>query len=171
MKLSTRMRYGTRALVELSTVEFGSTLSIKKIAERQNLSVKYLEQIMASLKNAGIVQSVAGVHGGYKLSRPADSISIRDVFVALEGPLYMVHCVEDAKACENVHSCPTRVLWSGMSKVMTEYLSSTTLGDLAKQMPTEGRIEATTCADPLQQEKTEESGGAIPLTHNVSAAE
>ena len=133
VKLSTRVRYGTRALVEIALNRGGGALSVTTIAQRQDLSVKYLEQIMASLKKAGIVVSMAGVHGGYKLARPPSEIRMDAVYNALEGEAWLVHCLDNPDLCDHSDACATRPLWKRMTKQLVATLESTTLTDLVPQ--------------------------------------
>ena len=92
MKLSTKGRYGLRALIDLALYSENETVSIQSIARRQNISDSYLEQLMRKLRSAGLIVSVRGAQGGYKLARPANEISVGDVLRALEGSLEAVSC-------------------------------------------------------------------------------
>ena len=92
MKLSTKGRYGLRALIDLALYSENETVSIQSIARRQNISDSYLEQLMRKLRSAGLIVSVRGAQGGYKLARPANEISVGDVLRALEGSLEAVTC-------------------------------------------------------------------------------
>ena len=111
MKLSTRTRYGMRALLELALAHKAAPLQIKVIAERQNISNKYLEQLVAMLKTAGLVRSIRGPHGGYLLAAPPQDIKLSDVFRTLEGPVLTVECVEYENICSSHADCATRKLW------------------------------------------------------------
>jgi Rrf2 family protein len=95
VKLSTRTRYGIRAILELAVNHGKGPLQTRVIARRQNISVKYLEQLMAMLKTGGFVRSIRGSKGGYVLARPPAQIKLREVFSALEGPVVTVECLED----------------------------------------------------------------------------
>lgn len=128
MKISTRMRYGTRALLELAASE--ETLSITSMAERQSLSIKYLEQIMRALRKAGIVSSTAGVRGGYRLARPPELIYMDEVYLAFEGTFSLVDCVDNPTECKNASACPTIHVWSRLSLTVKETLHAYTLADL-----------------------------------------
>lgn len=130
MRISTRMRYGTRALLELAMS--GETLSITTMAGRQGLSVKYLEQIMRSLRKAGIVTSTAGVRGGYALARPPESIHLDDVYLAIEGTLSLVDCVEKRTSCSKSPSCPTLRVWAHLTHTIGDTLHGFTIADLLK---------------------------------------
>ena len=103
MKLSTRARYGLKALIDLGLHCETEAVSIQSIASRQNISDSYLEQLMAKLKKAGLVDSTRGAGGGYRLGRPAAEISVGDVLRVLEGSLEAAQCsgMEDESTCEN----------------------------------------------------------------------
>ena len=92
MKLSTKGRYGLRALIDLAVYSEDETVSIASIAARQNISESYLEQLIAKLRKAGLVTSIRGAGGGYKLAKPAEDISVGDILRALEGSLDPVEC-------------------------------------------------------------------------------
>ncbi len=130
MKLSTRTRYGVRAVLELAAGQGGGPMQIKTIAHRQDISVKYLEQLMAVLKSAGFVRSIRGAKGGYILAKPANQIKLSDVFIALEGPVTTVECLEDKKYCTRVADCVTRQVWAEVQQAIEKVLQSMTLQDL-----------------------------------------
>jgi len=133
MKLSTRMRYGARALFELAAAYPDRAVSVKEMAERQRLSVKYLEHIIAALKAAGLIKAVRGFRGGYNLARSPSAIRLSEVFRALEGSLTLVDCVEDARTCPMEEVCPTRGTWIELTKAITRVLDRTTLQDLIER--------------------------------------
>src|SRR4030042_4158023 len=99
MKLSTRTRYAVRAILELADHFGKGPLQTRIIAENQDISVKYLEQLMAALKSAGLVRSQRGAKGGYILNQPPDKIKLSDVFDIFEGPVVTVECVTNEKFC------------------------------------------------------------------------
>ena len=133
MKLSTRARYGARALVEVALVYPDSTVSIKGVAERQSISRKYLENIMANLRVAGLVTAVRGMHGGYALSRPPASITLKEVLDVLEGGGAPVDCVDHPDSCPMEDGCPTRETWVEMKESMERILEGTTIQDLVER--------------------------------------
>jgi Rrf2 family protein len=133
MKLSTRTRYGIRAIIELASNYGSGPLQIKIIAHRQNISVKYLEQLVAILKSAGLVRSVRGAKGGYLLDRPPDQIKIIDVFNVLEGQVITVECVENENYCTRIADCIARGLWMQIQKAVENVLGSITLQDLLER--------------------------------------
>ena len=130
MKISTRGRYGTRMMLDLAAHHDQGPTPLREIAKRQDLSVKYLEQLIIPLKAAGYIRSVRGARGGYTLARKPDKISVGQIIKVLEGGLSLVNCVEDPKICEREKNCPTRDIWLRMSERLMEELSSLTLRDV-----------------------------------------
>jgi Rrf2 family protein len=110
---------------------------LREIAKRQDLSVKYLEQLIIPLKAAGYIRSVRGARGGYTLARKPDKINVGQIIKVLEGGLSLVDCVEDPKVCDREKNCPTRDIWLRMSERLMEELSSLTLSDVldGKKLP------------------------------------
>jgi len=138
MKLSTRTRYGIRAIIELAQYEGTRPLQLKTIAERQDISIKYLEQLMGLLRSAGLVRSVRGSKGGYVLGRPADQIRLSEVFRCLEGPVTTTECVEDGDVCKRSADCVARDIWVEVEAAIHHVLDSITLEDLVKRAKTRG---------------------------------
>ena len=134
MKLSTKGRYGIKAMVDLATeYESGAKLSIAQLSERQGISYAYLEQLIAVLKKAGLVSASRGAAGGYTLARAPESISVGEVLKALEGSTALVECVGTSGTdCENVCSCAARPLWLKLQKKIDDVLDSTTIRDMAE---------------------------------------
>ena len=137
MKISTRGRYGTRMMLDLAAHHDQGPTPLREIAKRQDLSVKYLEQLIIPLKAAGYIRSVRGARGGYTLARKPDKISVGQIIKVLEGGLSLVNCVEDPKISEREKNCPTRDIWLRMSERLMEELSSLTLSDVldGKKLP------------------------------------
>ena len=137
MKISTRGRYGTRMMLDLAAHHDQGPTPLREIAKRQDLSVKYLEQLIIPLKAAGYIRSVRGARGGYTLARKPDKISVGQIIKVLEGGLSLVDCVEDPKVCERERNCPTRDIWLRMSERLMEELSSLSLMDVlnGKKLP------------------------------------
>lgn len=132
MKLSTRSRYGVRALMELAIDYEKGPLQIKVIAERENISNKYLEQLIAILKASGLVVSIRGPKGGYKLSRKPEEITLSEVFRVLEGPITMFDCLVDKNFCTRCGDCLTKKIWIQMEDAITGVLKAITLADMAR---------------------------------------
>ncbi|WDC83761.1 Rrf2 family transcriptional regulator [Caloramator sp. mosi_1] len=130
MKLSTRGRYGVKAMFELALNYGSEPLSIKTISEKQNISEYYLEQLFGSLRKAGLVKSIRGAQGGYVLSRPPSEITVGDVLDVLEGPIEISECIEDEDNCSRVEYCATRLLWIKIRDSVNQVTHSITLEDM-----------------------------------------
>lgn len=130
MKISTRTRYGMRAILELALAHKQEPIQIKVIAERQKISNKYLEQLIAIMKSAGLVRSIRGPHGGYLLAKPPEEIKLSQIFRILEGPVFAVECIEHDEICPRCADCITRQLWIQMNDAILSVLDSRTLQDL-----------------------------------------
>ncbi len=133
MELSCRGRYATRAMVELAAHDTGKPIPLSQIAENQDISRKYLQQLMAGLRRAGLVHVVKGFKGGFMIARPPDQIRVGDILRALEGDLALVECVRHDHICDRVEACRTRDLWSEATRVLENYFDSITLADLASE--------------------------------------
>ena len=133
MKLSTRGRYGTRALLEL-TIQLGrGPVSLKDIAERQEISLQYLEHLITPLIAGGIIKSTRGAKGGISLSRPPDEITLSEIIRLLEGSTAPVDCIEKPALCERSGFCVTRDTWAELQTAIDKILQATTLQDLAER--------------------------------------
>jgi Rrf2 family protein len=130
MRISTRGRYGLRAMLELARSFGEAPVLMSAIAARQGLSRKHLHTLLTSLKSAGLVRSVRGPGGGFVLSRSPDRIRLSEILHALEGPLSLVHCVADKRECERSNGCPAHNVWQQLSKTIESTLDSVTLKDL-----------------------------------------
>jgi len=133
MKLSTRTRYGTRALLDLALHQDESPVSLKDIAERQQFSLQYLEHLITPLIAAGIVRSIRGPKGGVALAKPPNQITLSQIMKLLEGSTTLVECVDNPKLCSRSDSCATRDIWDEMNKAMNGVMESTTLQDLVER--------------------------------------
>lgn len=140
MKLSTRGRYGIKAMVDLA-VEYGNGhVSTASLAAQQGISEAYLEQLIASLKKAGLVVSARGASGGYALSRMPEEIGVGEILRALEGSTDLISCVGvDKVNCGNACSCSARPLWLKLQSKINDVLSTTTLRDMADDYKTQMR--------------------------------
>jgi len=131
MKLSTKGRYGVKAMFELALHYGSEPLSIKAIAERQVISEYYLEQLFGTLRKAGLITSSRGAMGGYVLSREPQKISVADILNVLEGPIEISDCItQDEMNCSNVNYCATRLLWIKISSSVNDVINSVTLLDM-----------------------------------------
>lgn len=134
MNISTKGRYGLRALLELAKNTNQEPMPLVQIAKAQNLSEGYLEQLMMPLKKSGLVKSVRGAQGGYLLTRHPSEIRIDEVMRILEGPLYVTSCVGEGEGniCQEDECCDARALWEELHKATTKILQSYSLEDLIK---------------------------------------
>ena len=133
MRITTKTRYGTRALLELALHQDEGPLSLAEIARRQELSEKYAESLMGRLRAAGVVHSVRGAQGGYLLARDPAAITVREVYEVMEGVAPPVACLEDAGLCSRVDQCVTQEVWGQMQQAALEVLGGVTLADLAER--------------------------------------
>ncbi len=133
MKLSTRGRYGTRALLDLALHQGQGRILLKDIAQRQQISLRYLEHLIAPLIAGGMVRSTRGAKGGVLLSRPAENIKLSEVIQLLEGSVAPVECINNPGVCDRSGSCATRDIWGEMKQAIDEVLESTTLQDLVER--------------------------------------
>jgi len=133
MKISTKIRYGTRAMVELAFHYGEGAIELGEIAKKEDISPKYLEQVIVPLRTAGLVKSVRGSKGGYSLAKPPSDISLREVFEGLEGPVSLVDCLVDPEACQRTSSCVTREIWKEVSDTIDKILSSVTLEEMVNR--------------------------------------
>lgn len=131
MWISTRARYGVRLMLDLALNENGKPVRVRDVSSRQQLSEKYVEQLLARLKESGYVKSVRGAGGGYILGKPADRISVLDVFEAMEGTLQVVDCVDDPELCPRYPLCVTHGIWKEIRDSAARILGSITIKKLA----------------------------------------
>jgi Rrf2 family transcriptional regulator, cysteine metabolism repressor len=132
LKLSTKGRYASRALLELALRKSSEPVLLREIAKSQEMSEKYLERIMSALVSAGFVQSLRGQHGGFILARQPSEITLSQVLAAAEGPLNPVPCVGNPKACSRSAGCATRDVWTRLKESVASVLDSVTLEDLVR---------------------------------------
>lgn len=132
MKLSTRSRYGVRLMLNLAGRHGEGPVYLREIAEEEQISEKYLSQIIIPLRTSGMVQSTRGAHGGYALARPPEDINMKEILDALEGENLLVDCVTNPGACTRVTTCPTRDIWSLLSERIGDTLKTVTLASLIR---------------------------------------
>jgi Rrf2 family protein len=131
MKLTTKGRYGVKAMFELALHYQTGTVSIKEISEKINVSEYYLEQLFSNLRKAGLIKSIRGAQGGYILAKQPESISVANIFSVLEGPIEISDCVtEDESHCSNMDYCATRLLWIKISDSISQVTNSISLQDM-----------------------------------------
>jgi Rrf2 family protein len=122
-----------RAVIELAQHEEKRPLQLKAIAERQDISVKYLEQLMSMLRSSGLLRSIRGAKGGYILARPPEQINLSEIFRCLEGPVTTAECTENGDYCERSADCVAREVWIEVEAAIQKILRSITLADLVKR--------------------------------------
>ncbi len=142
MKLSTRGRYGTRALLELALRQQEGPVLLKDIAQRQQISQRYLEHLITPLVAGGIIRSTRGSKGGVLLAKAPNEIKLSEVIQLLEGSVAPVECINNPGICSRSAFCVTRDVWGELDKAMSGVLETTTLQDLVerqkrKEKPTE----------------------------------
>ncbi len=133
MKLSTKGRYGTRLMLDLALHYGQGPVLLKDIAERQDISEKYLWQLIPPLKNSGLVTSTRGAKGGYVLAKKPAKINLEEIVALLEGPINFVDCVDDPSSCKRADKCVTMDVWDEMAQKVKKYLSGITLLDLVER--------------------------------------
>lgn len=133
MKLSTRTRYGTRALLDIALHEGKEPVLLRDIAKRQQISPMYLEHLITPMVAAGMIRSMRGARGGVWLARSPKEIKLSEVMQLLEGSTSPVECVNDAELCSRSNGCVTRDLWNEVKEAINGVLESTTLQDLVER--------------------------------------
>ena len=129
--ISTKGRYSIRILLDLAEHRNGSYIPMKDVAARQNISLKYIERLMPALKAAGLVDSVHGIGGGYRLTRSPDQYTVEEILNLTEGNLAPVSCLEDREnQCERCNECATLDFWTGLYAAINQYIDRFTLADL-----------------------------------------
>lgn len=132
MKISTKGRYALRVMIDIAINSHNEYVSVKEIAERQDISKKYLEQIMTMLSKAKLIETTRGNIGGYKLAKQPKEYKIGDILRATEGELAPLDCLIDDNCCNRKENCKTYSFWVGLDKVINDYIDSKTLEDLIK---------------------------------------
>ncbi len=134
MRLSTRGHYGLKAMFDLAQHYGTEPIPLKTVAERQNISENYLEQLIAILRKSGLVKSVRGAQGGYILAREPGKITVGDIIRAMEGPIAPVDCVSEIEPaeCDQADSCITRAVWARVRDKLAEVLDSISLADMLR---------------------------------------
>ncbi len=133
MKISTRGRYALRIMLDLAQFNTGGFIPLRDISERQEITVKYMEQIIGALSKAGYVKSSRGNSGGYRLARSPKEYRVGDILRTMEGNLTVVACLEDEKnECPRSGGCITLPFWQGLNRVIEEYVDCVTLEDMLR---------------------------------------
>lgn len=142
MKLTTKGRYGTRLMLDLA-LHFGEKpVFLKDAAKREEISEKYLWHLIPPLKNAGLITSMRGAHGGYSLTRDPSRITLKEILLAVEGPISLVGCIDDSSACKRSGMCSTRDIWTELSEKFSQILESVTLEDIVEKQNSKLRSSA-----------------------------
>jgi Rrf2 family protein len=129
MKLTTRTRYGLRSLFYLANQNHNRAVPVREIAKEEEVSADYLEHLLHALKGAGLVKSIRGATGGFKLAKPAEEITLKDVFKALGEKIEPVWCMNGDKVCHRAAHCNSRPVWKKLESLLEEFTSNTTLAD------------------------------------------
>jgi len=145
VKLSTRSRYGTRLMLDMAQHYQDGPVQLGDIAKRQDVSVKYLEQIIIPLKKAHYIKSLRGPKGGHILTKSPEEITVGEIVALLEEGSSLVECTDHAGVCERADSCPTRLIWKEASEAMFDRLQAITLADLVEK----AKAMASTKSDPF----------------------
>ena len=146
MKISTKIRYGTRAILELAVHYGKGPVELKEIARKEGISLKYLEQVIIPLRTTGLIKSVRGSKGGYTLAKLPSKICMSDVVGTLEGPISLTECLQDPTVCQKVPVCVTRDVWKEVSDAINGILTSITLEDMVNR-----RREKEGCFPPMYE--------------------
>lgn len=134
MMISTKGRYALRVMIDIADNSEGEYVPLKDIAERQGISLKYLEQVIALLVRAGLVSGLRGTGGGYRLTKPAGDYTASEILYAVEGSLAPIACLKDSpNACPRSDSCATLPFWEGYYKVISDYVDGVKLSDMMKK--------------------------------------
>lgn len=142
MKISTKGRYALRLMLDLAAQPSGEPIALKDISSRQEISVKYLEQIVPLLSRAGFLRSVRGAQGGYRLSKSPEEYTVGDILRVTEGSLAPIACLEDdTNNCPRREACPTLPFWEGLYQTINDYVDRVTLADLLEQSGPVGGCE------------------------------
>ena len=142
MRISSKGRYGTRALLELALHYGEAPILVKDIARSQQMSERYLEQLLIMLKVAGMVRSIRGARGGFTLARPPEEIKLSEIIQVMEGSIAPAECVDDSRLCQRASLCVTRDVWVKVQSATDSVLQSTTLQNLV-ELQTEKEARAT----------------------------
>ena len=139
MKLSTKGRYATRAILDLAINQEEGPILLKDIAQRQQISLSYLEHLVTPLIAGGLIRSTRGAKGGVSLAKPPEEIKLSEIIQLLEGSLAPVECVNNPKLCPRSELCVARDIWTELKNAMTGVLESTTLQDLVERQKEKGK--------------------------------
>ena len=147
MKVNTKVRYGLRAILQIAEGYGKDPVPISAISESQEISGKYLEQVVGTLRKSGLITSRKGVRGGYNLARSPEEINLWEIITALDSHTTLVDCVNDAGICDRSDDCLTRSIWTLLSIRMQEFWTSFKLSDLLNTMHATGDVNLQELGD------------------------
>lgn len=140
MKISTKGRYGVRILLDLAVNENVEPRLIRDIAASQQISEKYISRLIINLRNAGMVRSIRGAHGGFRLAMEPADLTLLDIVEVMEGPLSIVDCVKKPDKCKHGNECATRNVWDHLNSEIREAMRKITLQDIIKNHNAENGV-------------------------------
>ena len=150
MRLTTKGRFAVTAMIDLAMRQHDGPVTLAGIAERQNISLSYLEQLFGKLRRKQLVGSVRGPGGGYCLAKPLDAVSVADIIRAVDEPMDATNC-GGKRNCHDEHLCMTHALWTSLNNRMFDYLSSVTLAELVRQQQPEAAPAIATAPPPARR--------------------
>jgi Rrf2 family protein len=130
MKITRKVRYGLRTMLEIAAIENNQGILQKEIAKNQGISVKFLDKIVSSLKNAGLLLPVSGKKSGYKLAIPADKITVYDIFKALDEDAEIIDCIKSCHLCSKNTDCKASIFWSRLENHLSDFLKTVSLQNI-----------------------------------------
>ncbi|MCC3867188.1 MULTISPECIES: RrF2 family transcriptional regulator [Terrisporobacter] len=153
MKLSTKGKYGLKAIFELSLHVNEGPMPLNMIASKQKIPEQYLEQIFSTLKKSKLITSVRGAQGGYLLNKAPDEVTVGDVLAILEGPVALSQCIIDEGVCENSNDCSTKLVWEKLKKGIEDVLNSITLQDMVDDYNKKNNIKEFDITELMNNKK------------------
>lgn len=161
MRVSSRGHYGLRAMVELAKGYGQGPIALSEIAQSEQIPSAYLEQLIARLRRAGLVESTRGIHGGYRLALEPARVTVGKVLRVLEGPMVLIECLSETpegECCDREADCASRQVWQRMRDSIAQVLDSTTLADLCREEETRPREALGEKRDSRPHPKKEKEG-------------
>lgn len=153
MKLSTKGKYGLKAIFELSLHVNEGPMPLNMIASKQKIPEQYLEQIFSTLKKSKLITSVRGAQGGYLLNKVPNEVTVGDVLAILEGPVALSQCIIDEGVCENSNDCSTKLVWEKLKKGIEDVLNSITLQDMVDDYNKKNNIKEFDITELMNNKK------------------
>ncbi|HBI93537.1 MAG: Rrf2 family transcriptional regulator [Terrisporobacter othiniensis] len=153
MKLSTKGKYGLKAIFELSLHVNEGPMPLNMIASKQKIPEQYLEQIFSTLKKSKLITSVRGAQGGYLLNKAPNEVTVGDVLAILEGPVALSQCIIDEGVCENSNDCSTKLVWEKLKKGIEDVLNSITLQDMVDDYNKKNNIKEFDITELMNNKK------------------